>query len=133
MAKRNIGLGEAELEVLNHVLELGEASVHDVRERIQKYRPLAYTTVMTLMKKLADKGYLDYRKEGKAYLYRPSRSRESLKSGLLRRFVQSAFGGSALDLVQTLVTHGELTSQELREVDQLIAKMKAEKGSNDND
>ena len=54
MRRRSLSrLGETEMEVLHHVWALGEASVADVHASILKTRPVAYTTVMTVMKKLA--------------------------------------------------------------------------------
>lgn len=131
MPAKKYELGDTELEVLNHVLELGEASVHDVLDRINKYRPLAYTTVMTILKKLAKKGYLSYEQDGKAYIYRPAQSKTAVRKGLLRRFVDTAFAGSPMDLVQTLVREEQLSSEDLEELDRLIARIKAKEAGND--
>ena len=57
-------LGETEMEVLHHVWDLGRATVADVQARILRERKVAYTTVMTVMKKLADKGYLQFEMDG---------------------------------------------------------------------
>lgn len=64
-----IPLGKTELEVLQIVWELEEATVNDVRNRILEKRQVAYTTIMTVMKNLTEKGALKYRKEGNAYVY----------------------------------------------------------------
>lgn len=58
-------------------------SVREVLEELQKQRPLAYTTVMTVMDKLHRKGWLDREREGRAYLYRPSASRETYAAQLM--------------------------------------------------
>lgn len=131
MTRRKYDLGETELEVLNHVLELGEASVHDVLARINRYRPLAYTTVMTIMRKLERKGYLRHRKDGKAFIYSAAESRSSLRQGLLSKFLKSVFGGSALGLVQTLVTSEELSDEEVEELDRLVRVLKSDRASDD--
>jgi predicted transcriptional regulator len=113
-------LGETEMEVLHHVWDLGEASVADVHERILDERDVAYTTVMTVMKKLADKGYLDYRKEGRSYIYTPDRQPDDVQHSLLHRLMEKVFHGSPTALVQTLVQREELSHEERAELRTLI-------------
>jgi len=113
-------LGETEMEVLHHVWELGEATVADVRERILEEREVAYTTIMTVMKKLAEKGYLDYRKEGRSYVYRPAQEPNKVQHSLLQRLMNKVFEGSPSALVQTLVTREDLSDDERAEIRTLI-------------
>lgn len=124
-------LGETEMEVLHHVWDLGEARVGDVRERILADRDIAYTTVMTVMKKLADKGYLTYRKEGRSYVYEPARSQSDVQHSLLRRLMDKVFGGSPAALVQTLVQREDLSPQDRRELKSLIHQMTEDDDSSD--
>lgn len=124
MGSKDYELGDTELEVLNHVWELKQASVADVLERIQEYRPLAYTTVMTILQKLDRKGYLEHHKEGKAFIYTPAETRARVRKGMASRFVDNVFGGSPFSLVQTLVKQERLSSAELEELDRLITRLK---------
>jgi predicted transcriptional regulator len=116
-------LGETEMEVLHHVWDLGEATVADVRERVLEERDVAYTTIMTVMKKLADKGYLQYHKEGRTYVYAPAQEPDKVQHSLLRRLMESVFEGSPMALVQTLVQHENLSEQERDEIRQMIDAM----------
>ncbi len=116
-------LGETEMEVLHHVWALGEATVADVRERVLKERDIAYTTIMTVMKKLADKGYLQYHKEGRTYVYAPAQEPNKVQHNLLRRLMESVFEGSPMALVQTLVQHEDLSDKERNEIRQMIDAM----------
>lgn len=116
-------LGETEMEVLHHVWNLGEATVADVRERILAEREVAYTTIMTVMKKLADKGYLDYHKEGRSYVYAPAQAPDTVQHNLLRRVMDRVFEGSAMALVQTLVRHEDLSDEERDEIRKMIDAM----------
>jgi predicted transcriptional regulator len=116
-------LGETEMEVLHHVWDLGEATVADVRERILDEREVAYTTIMTVMKKLADKGYLQYHKEGRTYVYAPAQEPNKVQHSLLRRLMESVFEGSPMALVQTLVQHEDLSDEERAEIRQMIDAM----------
>ncbi len=116
-------LGETEMEVLHHVWDLDRATVAEVQARILHERKVAYTTVMTVMKKLADKGYLQYKKDGATYVYSAARSSEEVQRSLVDDLVSKVFRGSSLALVQTLVRHEDLTDEERRDIKQLIEAM----------
>lgn len=111
------------MEVLHHVWDLEEATVREVRERILENREVAYTTIMTVMKNLAEKGYLKYRKEGVTYVYSPARKPESVRSSLIGDLMKKVFKGSPRELVQTLVNSKDLTQEDLNEIKQMIDKM----------
>ncbi|PSQ87234.1 MAG: BlaI family transcriptional regulator [Bacteroidetes bacterium QS_4_64_154] len=119
-------LGETEMEVLHHVWDLGEATVADVRERILENRDVAYTTIMTVMKKLAEKGYLDYHKEGRSYVYQPAQEPNEVQHSLLRRLMDKVFEGSPSALVQTLVKREDLSDDERAEIRALIDALEEE-------
>ena len=116
-------LGETEMEILNHVWKMGEASVSDVREKILEYRDIAYTTVMTIMKNLADKSYLKYRKEGLSYIYSAAVHPDDVRFSLIDRLVDKVFQGSPKELVQTLVQSEKLTEEERLEIKKMIDKL----------
>ncbi len=116
-------LGETEMEVLHHVWQLEEATVNEVRNRILKDRKVAYTTIMTVMKNLADKGFLQYHKEGKSYVYSAEQKPEAVRSNLIKDLVQKVFKGSPTALVQTLVKSEEMTDKEREEIKKLINEM----------
>ena len=116
-------LGETEMEVLHHVWDLGRATVADVQACILRERKVAYTTVMTVMKKLADKGYLQFEKDGTTYVYSAARTAEEVQRSLVDDLVSKVFRGSTLALVQTLVEHEDLTGEERREIKHLIDEM----------
>ena len=123
MKKSLTPLGETEMEILHHVWSLKSATVADVHERILQDRKVAYTTVMTIMKNLAEKGYLSYKKQGVTYVYSPSRSESEVKSSLLHGLMKKVFKGSPSELVQTLVKNEKLTDEELEEIKNLIQKL----------
>lgn len=116
-------LGETEMEILNIVWKLGEASVADVREKILEYREVAYTTVMTIMKNLADKEYLKFRKEGLSYIYSAAVQPEQVRFSLINRLIDKVFQGSPKDLVQTLVQNENLSNEERQEIKKMIDKL----------
>lgn len=116
-------LGETEMEVLHHVWDLGQATVADVQDRILQSRTVAYTTVMTVMKNLADKGYLGYEKQGNQYVYTPARQAEEVQHSLLNSLLTKVFKGSPTALVQTLVRYEQLSDDERDEIRQIIESM----------
>ena len=127
-------LGETEMEVLHHVWDLGEATVADVRERILEDRDVACTTVMTVLKTLAEKGYLEYSKEGRSYVYEPAQAPDAVQHSLLQRLMDKVFQGSPSALVQTLVRREDLSDEEREEIRALIdALEEADADSDDAD
>ncbi len=124
MRKRSLtSLGETEMEVLHHVWALEEATVADVRERMLEEREVAYTTVMTVLKNLAEKGYLQYRKEGVAYVYSPARSAQDVQRSLLGDLLKKVFNGSPQSLAQALVQQEELSDDDLADIRAMIDQM----------
>jgi predicted transcriptional regulator len=124
-------LGETELDVLNIVWELKEASVSDVRERILSYREVAYTTIMTVMKNLADKGLLSYVQQGNSYVYSAKRPAEDVRRTMLKDLLTNVFGDSPLALVQTLVKDESVSPEELEEIKATIRAIAEEDEKDD--
>jgi BlaI family transcriptional regulator, penicillinase repressor len=120
MARSKPGLGARELAVLKVVWRLEDASVREVYETLRKRRPVAYTTVMTMMSTLETKGYLKKRADGRAFRYRPARQEGHVITLLVREFVNRVFDGASRPLLAHLVVEGRLTKEEREELKQLI-------------
>ena len=117
-------LGGTEMEVLRQVWALGRATARDVYDRID--RPVGYTTVTTVIKNLADKGYLTYERDGAAFVYTAARPADEVRQSLLTSVVDKVFGGSARTLIQTLAQHESLTDGEQAEVRRLLTQLGAD-------
>jgi predicted transcriptional regulator len=91
-----------ELECLKALWLLGEGTVKDVQAALAPSRALAYTTVMTLLDRLARKGAVTRRKAGRAFLYSPVVSRELVRRAAVQELVSSLFGGSEDELLEFL-------------------------------
>ncbi|MBP3193330.1 BlaI/MecI/CopY family transcriptional regulator [Natronogracilivirga saccharolytica] len=124
MKKSLIPLGETEMEILHHVWKLEKATVAQVQERILEDRKVAYTTIMTIMKNLSDKGLLDKELQGNTYVYRPAQPAGEVQQNLVRQFVDKVFKGSPAALVQSLVKAEKLSPEDREEIERLIGKMK---------
>jgi len=114
------GLGVRELAIMKVVWKLGDASVREVYETLRKERPVAYTTVMSMMGTLEGKGYLKKRADGRAFRYRPARPEQRVISGMVREFVDRVFDGASRPLLAHLVSEGRLTDEEREELRRLI-------------
>ena len=103
--------------------ELGKGSVADVRAELQlRGNELAYTTVMTLLGRLAAKNAVLVDRAREPFVYRPAHRRESVLRERLREFVRDVFDGQAESLVLRLVEDESLTREELREIERKIAE-----------
>ncbi len=115
-----VAFTERELDVMA-VLWEGPATgstVAEVRERLAD--ELAYTTVLTVLRTLEEKGYLAHEEEGKAYRYRPLVGREAAGTSALRRLVRKVFRGSPELLLTQLVADRGLSREELERMRQLL-------------
>ncbi|HXE65343.1 MAG TPA: BlaI/MecI/CopY family transcriptional regulator [Bryobacteraceae bacterium] len=91
-----------EMACLNALWELGEGNVEEVRVCVSRARPLAYTTVLTLLDRLSRRGAVSRRKEGRGFRYQPAIERDKLRRLALSQFLDHHFGGSADSLREFL-------------------------------
>ena len=112
-------LTEAELEIMHVVWGLGDATVKQVHDVLSARRPVAYTTVMTMLGLLARKGHLKREEAGKAYVYRPAHPKGRVVSKMLDDFVSRVFHGSARPLVLALLKDKKISKRELDEIARL--------------
>lgn len=101
------------------VWELGEATVRQVHEVLSARRPVAYTTVMTMLGLLARKGHLKKEEAGRAFLYRPAHPKGRVVATMLDDFVARVFRGSARPLVLALLKDRKISKRELDEIARL--------------
>ena len=120
MKKQKRKLTDTVLEIMHVVWELDGGTVRQVHELLNKQRPLAYTTVMTMMNILEEKGHLTRRKEGRAYRYEPVRPKNQVISGMVDDFVGRVFEGSAAPLVVSLVKDKKISKKDLDEIARMI-------------
>jgi BlaI family transcriptional regulator, penicillinase repressor len=109
-----------ELAIMKVVWRLDKATVRDVYEALRDARPVAYTTVMTMMKILEDKGYLKKTLVDRAHVYRPAQRRQQVVGAMLRDFLDRVFDGAPDALLLHLAKDNKLTEKQRRMVEQLI-------------
>ncbi len=114
-------LGELEAEIMGVVWEKGKATVQDVRDALGPRRALAYTTIMTVMSRLAEKGVLERQKDGRAYYYTPAGSQEKVAGSLLHSLVKRLYAGATGKAVAQLLESDEAVDEaELERLEALI-------------
>lgn len=108
------------------IWDLGEATVTQVHERIQLKRKAVYTTVLVAMQKLDKKGWLTHRREGRANVYTPARSREAAHGTVLKDVLKQAFKGNPKVLLSSLLDEHPMSDDELADLKKLIDKRRRE-------
>lgn len=119
-------LGELQRAVMEIIWQQSEATVNDVRGRLDRRKPPAYTTVLSVMQKLEKAGWLTHREAGRAYVYLPTCSREEASAGCVRQFVESVFGGDPLAVFQHLLDDEQLSAADLAALRKMIDRRRKE-------
>jgi BlaI family penicillinase repressor len=112
-----------ELAIMKVVWRRDKATVRDVYEAMRDKRPVAYTTVMTMMKILEEKGYLKKTLVDRAHVYRPAQRRQQVIGAMVRDFLDRVFDGAPASLLIHLAKDNKLTDKQRRIVKQLIAEI----------
>jgi predicted transcriptional regulator len=116
---------ERELDILKVLWEVGSGSVREVHERLCPSGELAFNTVQTLLRIMEDKGLVSHRAEGRTFIYSPTYSRERVSA----RFLHKVFDGALDQLVLSMLRAKDASADELRDLEQLIARARREKGA----
>ena len=102
--------------IMNALWDQSPAAVKQVRERLKTVKPMAYSTVLTMMRILRDKGFLASVRQGKADHYRPVVTRDDVARRSLGDVIDSFFSGSAEALVSQLLDGQSLSDEELASI-----------------
>ena len=83
-----LDLAPLELDCMNTLWPMGQGTVREIRDRLAPRRPRAYTTIMTILDRLAQKGVVERQKSGRAWLYKPSLSADQARTHAVERLVE---------------------------------------------
>ena len=120
-------LTDQELEIMKVVWERETATVRDVYEKLHESRKIAYTTVMTMMGILEQKGHLTRTESDRAYVYQPAEPRRKVIGRMVQDFVTRVFDGSAEPLLVHLVKNQKLDEAQLAEIEELVRARRRKK------
>jgi predicted transcriptional regulator len=114
---------ERELDVLRVLWEVGSGTVRDVCDRLAPDLGLAFNTVQSVLRNMEAKGLVGHRADGRTFVYFPTHTREQVTS----RFLTKVFGGAIDQFVLSMLRAADVSPGELRDLEKLIAKARAEK------
>jgi predicted transcriptional regulator len=123
MRKPSSTLTPQELAIMKVVWRLETATVRDVYEALRMGRPIAYTTVMTMMHVLEDKKYLEKKSNGRAHIYTPTRPRHQVIGAMVRDFVDRVFDGASGSLLLHLAKDSRLSERQRKAVQRMLEEM----------
>jgi predicted transcriptional regulator len=109
-----------ELAIMKVVWRLESATVRDVHDALNTRRTVAYTTVMTMLKILEEKGYLKKTMVERAHVYRPAKPRHQVLGAMVRDFVDRVFDGASDALLVHLAKDNKLTDKQRQVIKRLI-------------
>ena len=126
---RRVPVSDAELEVLKVLWSGGPATVRDVAAALRKQRRrLAYNTVLTLLSRLRDKGYVATDRRDTAHVFRPVVSRDDLLGSSLTALAERICDGTASPLVLALVREHGLSAEEIDDLRKLLDELTPRSG-----
>ena len=113
-------LTDGEQSIMEVLWKNGQASVREITDALSIEKQTAYTTVQTLCKILAEKGYADFRKEGKAFIYVPKITQKEARQSALTSMLNKFFGGSPKVLAQHLMQETDIDIDDLETLQRQI-------------
>jgi BlaI family transcriptional regulator, penicillinase repressor len=117
----DLHLTQRELDIMSVLWDRGEATVTEVRDRIDP--DLAYTSISSMIRTLEIKGYVSHRRgEGKTHVYFPAIEREAAGESVLGRVLDKIYGGSPIKLLAHLVEQHRLSDKELARMRDLLKR-----------
>jgi len=122
-------IGEQELALLRHIADRGSVTVAEAVEQFGAERELARSTVLTMMERLRRKGHLARRMVDGLYRYRARTTSAELMKGAVQRFVERNLDGSVSPFLAYLSEAGQVSDAELRDLEDLVARLNAGKRS----
>ena len=115
-------LTEAELRLMKILWRRGESAVTDLVAAMPEGEPLAYNSVLTTVRILEQKGYVEHRQEGRAFVYRPSVAEQEASRSEVRHLLSRFFGNSREQLLLSLLGDDEISPEELQRLKEAIDK-----------
>ena len=120
--KRSNTLTEAELRIMRILWERGESLVSELVAAMPESTPLAYTSVLTTVRILEQKGYVRHRQEGRAFAYRPCIAEHDASRSEIRHMLDRFFGNSPERLLLALLGDEDVSPEELQRLKAAIAQ-----------
>ncbi len=123
-------LAELQLAIMQVLWERGEATVAEVHSSLRRPRPLAYTTISTMLTKMERNGQVKHRRDGRVLVYRPAIQKKTVSRSMVGDLAAGLFGGDVTQMVSHLLEGRDVSAKELTRLKELIGE-KERKARND--
>ena len=131
-------LGNFELEIMHVIRDRGKATVQEVKDVLSEAHPGAYSTFLTMMRRMENKGILEHEmhEDGRTYVYRPLISREEVSESMFQDMYERLFNGSSERLfsaINALFQNEKIAPEEIQRLRKLVADREQQEGTDDTD
>lgn len=120
----NLQPSEAELEILQVLWEIEPATVRAIHDKLSTKKEVGYTTTLKQMQRMYEKGMISRVEQGRTHLYSAKVKEAKVKQSLLDKLLDTAFKGSAIELIQHALGRAKPEAEEIEELEKLIQKKK---------
>jgi predicted transcriptional regulator len=126
MGNQSSKIPDAERDVLACLVQLGEATVKEIRDALEEIRPMQAPSVLTLLNRLESRNLVTKRKadQGKAFVFRPSKNSPRAWKSLVKSLFQQAFGGDTVAFMTSFFETRKPTAAEIEQLQQLLNDLK---------
>ncbi|QDT41155.1 Penicillinase repressor [Gimesia alba] len=132
MSRHRLGTPtEVELEILHVLWENGQATVREVVDVLNESRPRAYTSILSMLNVMFEKGLVKRKLDGRAHIYQAKLSREKTLGGVVKDLLGRAFNGSSTSLITQVLEQSKPSQAELDEIRRTIEAWQEQERSND--
>src|SRR4051812_36903070 len=115
-------LGRVQLRIMQVLWDRREGSAREITDALSRGKPIAHSTIQTLLRKLEQKGAVSHTVEDRTFVFRPLVDERSFTRSTTRELIQRVFGGSAAGLVAHLLREERISKKEIDELRKLIEK-----------
>lgn len=121
-------LGTLQAQVMDTLWDLGEGTVHQIRDEMEKTnKDIAYTTVLSTLQRLEKAGWTKHRTEGRIYVYIPVKTRKQTLAVSLKKIVRRIFKGNPIELVHHVLEVENVSKEDVAAIKKLLAKKGSKK------
>jgi BlaI family penicillinase repressor len=124
MSKPPLRLGKVQTQIMEILWQRGQATAREVTEELARTRPLAHSTIQTLLRKLEAKGAITHERRDRVFIFRPLYQRSDVMTSATRDLLARVFNGSVYGLVAHLLQHEEIAPEERERLRKLIDEEK---------
>lgn len=121
-------LGTLQAQVMDTLWDLGEGTVHQIRDEMEKTnKDIAYTTVLSTLQRLEKAGWTKHRTEGRIYVYFPVKTRKQTLAVSLKKLVRRIFKGNPIKLVHHVLEVEDVSKEDVATIKKILAKKGSKK------